>query len=119
KNTSILRLKDIMACQKAKYLAINIDSLYSDFDDFGSKNQIKHTLVSIMKGITEVFERKNNNKFKQFLYIAKGSCSKVRSTQILTNELKLIDQEKSNAFFNLLEEISRLVFRIKIQPSPV
>jgi len=110
---SISRFEDIIAWQKAKYLAINIYSLYSDCNDFGLKNQIQRASVSIMNNIAKGFERKSNNEFKPFLYIAKGSCGEVRSMLILSYELKIINQEKINAFLNLLEEISRLISGLK------
>ncbi len=106
---SISRFEDIIAWQKAKYLAINIYSLYSDCNDFGLKNQIQRASVSVMNNIAEGFERKSNNEFKQFLYIAKGSCGEVRSMLILSCELKIINQEKISELLNISEETSKLI----------
>ncbi|HOU97891.1 MAG TPA: four helix bundle protein [Bacteroidales bacterium] len=106
---AISRFENIIAWQKAKDLAITIYSLYSDCNDFGLKNQIQRASVSVMNNIAEGFERKSNNDFKQFLYIAKGSCGEVRTMLILSHDLKINDPEKNNALLNLSEENSRLI----------
>lgn len=75
----IERFEDIIAWQKAKDLSVLI---YKDFDnskDFSFKDQIQRASVSVMNNVAEGFERKTNNEFKQFLFIAKGSCGEVRS----------------------------------------
>ncbi|NMD00900.1 MAG: four helix bundle protein [Bacteroidales bacterium] len=106
---AISRFENIIAWQKAKDLAITIYSLYSDCNDFGLKNQIQRASVSVMNNIAEGFERKSNNDFKQFLYIAKGSCCEVRTMLVLSHDLKINDPEKNNALLNLSEENSRLI----------
>jgi four helix bundle protein len=47
--------------------------------DFGLRDQMQRAGVSIMSNIAEGFKRGRNQEFAQFLYIAKGSCSELRS----------------------------------------
>lgn len=86
----IERFEDIIAWQKAKDLTIQIYALFGDSKDFGFRDQIQSASVSIMNNIAEGFERKSNNEFKYFLYVAKGSCGEVRSMLALAFELKKI-----------------------------
>ena len=74
----IERFEDIFAWQLAKELTISIYSLFENSNDFGFKDQIQRASISIMNNIAEGFERKTNNEFKQFLFIAKGFCGEVR-----------------------------------------
>ena len=62
-----------------------------------------------MNNIAEGFERKSNNEFKQFLFIAKGSCGEVRSMLYLAKELHKISDEVFSNLYNLSEEISKIL----------
>lgn len=105
----IERFEDIIAWQKAKELTIQIYSLFEGSKDFGFKDQIQRASVSIMNNIAEGFERKTNNEFKQFLFIAKGSCGEVRSMLYLAKEMKRITEKDFVFLFSLSEEISKIL----------
>lgn len=105
----INRFEEIIAWQKAKSLTIEIYTIFSETKDFGFKDQIQRASVSIMNNIAEGFERKSNNEFKQFLYIAKGSCGEVRSMISLAVELHKIDKQTGERLFSLSEEISKIL----------
>lgn len=105
----IERFEDIIAWQMAKELTISIYTLFEKSTDFGFKDQIQRASVSIMNNIAEGFERKTNNEFKHFLYIAKGSCGEVRSMLIVTKELNKISLEQYTELFDKSEIISRML----------
>ncbi|MFY0652875.1 MAG: four helix bundle protein [Cyclobacteriaceae bacterium] len=62
-----------------------------------------------MNNIAEGFERQTNKEFRQFLFIAKGSCGEVRSMIILAKELKKIDESSYQKISSLVIEISKLI----------
>jgi four helix bundle protein len=103
------RFEDIIAWQKAKELTISIYNEYKDSKDFSFRDQIQRAAVSIMNNIAEGFERKTNNEFKHFLYIAKGSCGEVRSMLYLAKELNTISKESFEEKYNQSEEISKIL----------
>jgi four helix bundle protein len=105
----IARFEDIIAWQKAKELTVQIYTLYENSKDFGFKDQIQRASVSVMNNIAEGFERKSNKEFKQFLYIAKGSCGEVRSMLIIANELKKINTSDYKVLHAPFFEISRIL----------
>jgi len=70
----IERFEDIISWQKSKDLSVSIYKIFKSDADFGFRNQIERSSVSVMNNIAEGFERQTNNEFRQFLYIAKGSC---------------------------------------------
>ena len=47
--------------------------------DFGLRDQLQRSAVSVMANIAEGFERKNPNEFRHFLRVARGSCAEVQS----------------------------------------
>jgi four helix bundle protein len=75
--------------------------------DYGFKDQIQRASVSGMNNIAEGFERKSNAEFRQFLYIAKGSCGEVRSMLYLAKELNYLSESEFNSLLNNLLEISK------------
>ncbi len=106
----IERFEDIIAWKKAKELTINIYKLFENSKDFGFKEQIQRASVSVTNNIAEGFERKSNKEFKQFLYIAKGSCGEVRSMLTVAHELKKINTSDYEVLLPLCTEISRILF---------
>lgn len=105
----IERFEDIIAWQKSRELAILLYKEFAESKDFGFRDQIQRAGVSIMNNIAEGFERKTNNEFRQFLFIAKGSCGEVRSMLYLSKELNKISDNTFNTLFALSEEISRIL----------
>ncbi len=105
----IERFEDIIAWQLAKELTVSIYSLFEKSNDYGFRDQIQRASISIMNNIAEGFERKTNNEFKQFLYIAKGSCGEVRSMLIIAKDLNKMSMEHYNELFNKAEIISRML----------
>jgi four helix bundle protein len=103
------RFEDIKTWQKAKELTLRIYIIFDLSRDFGFKDQIQRASVSIMNNIAEGFERKSNNEFKYFLYIAKGSCGEVRSMLILAKELNKISNADAIELESLSEEISKMI----------
>ncbi len=106
----IERFEDIIAWQKSKELTIQIYRLFEESKDFGFKDQIQRASVSVMNNIAEGFERRSNKEFKQFLYIAKGSCGEVRSMLIIAHELNKINSSEYEILISLSLEISRMLF---------
>lgn len=108
-DTKIIRFEDIIAWQKAINLTVTIYRIFKSNHDFGFRNQVQRASVSIMNNIAEGFERKGNKEFKNFLYIAKGSCAEVRSMLLLAVELKYITQTDFGSLLSQIEEIARML----------
>jgi four helix bundle protein len=105
----IERFEDIIAWQKAKLMTVKIYELLEQCKEYSFKDQIQGASLSVMNNIAEGFERKTNNEFKQFLYIAKGSCGEVRSMLYVSKELKKITETNYNELFILSEENSKII----------
>jgi len=107
---AIERFEDILAWQKSKEMTLQIYKLFENCKDYGFKDQIQRASVSVMNNIAEGFERKSNNEFKYFLYVAKGSCGEVRSMLILSKELNKIKNKDADVLFSLSLEISKMLY---------
>ncbi len=105
----ILKFEDLISWQKSKELVLKVYFLFKDSKDFGFKNQIERASVSVMNNIAEGFERRTNNEFRYFLYVAKGSVGEVRSMLYLASELKKINQKEFDELYQLTVDISKLL----------
>ncbi|MBP8041446.1 MAG: four helix bundle protein [Bacteroidales bacterium] len=105
----IERFEDIISWQKAKKMAIMVYETFERSKDYAFRDQIQRASVSIMNNIAEGFERKTNNEFRQFLYIAKGSCGEVRSMLILSKDLNKLKNDDFEKLYMLSVEISKLL----------
>jgi len=105
----VKKFEEIIVWQKAKELTTKVYKSFKTCRDFGFKDQIQRSSVSIMNNVAEGFERSGNKEFKHFLFIAKGSCGEIRSMLYLAIELKYIDENRFGELFNLCLEISRML----------
>lgn len=106
---NIEKFEDIISWKKAKDLSVLVYAIFKDIRDFGFKDQIQRASISVSNNIAEGFERRSNKEFKQFLYIAKGSCGEVRSMLYIALELKYLSKEEFDQMLDLSSEISRLL----------
>jgi four helix bundle protein len=103
------RFEEILAWQKSKDLTLNIYRLFLESRDFGFRDQIQRASVSIMNNIAEGFERQTNKEFRQFLYIAKGSCAEVKSMLYLALELSYLNSKEYNSLIDDSVEVSKML----------
>lgn len=94
------------ACELCKeiYLLTNSEVISKDF---GFKDQLRRSSVSIPSNIAEGYERKSNTEFVRFLYIAKGSAGELRTQLYIAKEINYISNERFDELFKKAEEISK------------
>ncbi len=61
--------------------------------DFGLKDQIRRSSISIPSNISEGFERDSKNQFIYFLTISKGSCGELRTQLKIARSLNYLSEE--------------------------
>ncbi len=105
----IKSFEEIIAWQKGKEVSILVYSLFKNNRDYSFVDQIRRAAISITNNIAEGFERQSNKEFKQFLFIAKGSCGEVRSMFSIAKELQYISNEECLKLTSLTQEVSRLI----------
>ncbi len=88
----IERFEDIEAWKEARELVKNIYDKFKDIRDYSFKDQIQRASVSVMSNIAEGFDRGTNKEFIQFLVIARGSLSELRSLLYNALDLDFIDE---------------------------
>jgi len=76
---------------------------------YGLVSQMQRSSVSIPSNIAEGFNRLHNKEFKQFLYVALGSCAELETLVEVATELKYIDERKKSYILENLDHESRML----------
>ncbi|MCD4678823.1 MAG: four helix bundle protein [Bacteroidales bacterium] len=107
--------EDIKAWQNARKLVVDIykATKQQEFSrDYGLKDQIQRTAVSVMSNIAEGYERNSKKEFIRFLYISRGSAGEVRSLLYVANDLNYIDKEFFDQLSDSVLKISCQIYRL-------
>jgi four helix bundle protein len=76
---------------------------------YGLSNQMRRSSVSVPSNIAEGFNRLHNKEYKQFLYIALGSCVELETLIEIAAELKYMNEHKKAALLEKLNHESRML----------
>ena len=109
---TIDRFEDIHAWQKAREVASSIYKLCKQGElskDFGLKDQIRRSAVSVQSNIAEGFGREGNKDFIHFLRIAKGSNTEFRSQLYNLLDADYIDKSVFDDLYDQSYETERLI----------
>ncbi|MFA5353748.1 MAG: four helix bundle protein [Thermodesulfovibrionales bacterium] len=107
--------KELRVWQEAKGLAINVYRLTSEgrlSRDFGLKEQIQRSSVSIASNIAEGYERNSDKDFVRFLLIAKGSLAELRTQLEIAKGIGYVDENAYNDFENQCNKIGAMLTKL-------
>ena len=108
----IQRFEDLNVWKESVKLAIDIYKTLRQSKDFGLRDHIQRSVVSVPSNIAEGFERHSNKEFIQFLYIAKASCAELRTQLYIAKEVAMIDKKKGEEFLESTRKISAMLFSL-------
>ncbi len=81
-------------------------------NDFGLKDQVQRSAVSISSNIAEGFERESNKEFIRYLYIAKGSCGELRTQILIAFRLHYLTESDFTIINNMSMKISGMIMNL-------
>jgi four helix bundle protein len=88
----IENFEDIESWKESRLLVKEIYQLFANVKDYGFRDQIQRASISAMSNIAEGFDRSSNKEFIQFLVIARGSVSEVKSLSYAALDIGYIDE---------------------------
>jgi four helix bundle protein len=77
--------------------------------DFGFKDQITRSALSVPSNIAEGMERETVKEKVRFLWIAKASCGELRTQIIVGEEIGYLPRSLSNEWIIETRELSRML----------
>jgi four helix bundle protein len=106
---TVLDFEDLIIYKNSRVLAKQIYDITKETpfkNDFRFVQQIRAAAGSISDNIAEGFERQGNKEFKNFLYIAKGSCGELRSQINRAYDVGFIDEETYKQMYSDSKKLS-------------
>ncbi len=106
------KFEDLEVWRMSMNLSVLIYRALKDCKDFGLRDQIQRSSVSIPSNIAEGFGRKSNKQYMYFLRISQGSCAELRTQLYLAKEVNVLSQDQSEELLELTRVISRMIHRL-------
>lgn len=107
---NIRGFEDLEVWKEGMRLVVDIYKALKDCKDFGLRDQIQRSAVSIPSNIAEGFDRNSNKEFIQFLFIAKGSCAELRTQLYIAVEVDVLEKTICKDFIERSTSISRMLY---------
>ena len=101
--------EDLDVWKRSAQLAVTICKKLSDCREYGIKDQITRSAVSIPSNIAEGADRDSIREFRRFVNIAKGSAAELRTQIYIAREINLVDEKFTVTTIQELREISAML----------
>jgi four helix bundle protein len=113
--SSIKSFTDLKVWKKSHTLAIHIykeTSKLPKSEEFGIKQQIRRSAVSVTSNIAEGFGRYGLQEKIQFYYMANGSLCELHNQLLLSKDVGLIKSEVINKYMEEINIISKMLYAL-------
>ena len=104
-----MRFEDMDVWKRSSRLSVSIYRELIDLKDFGFKDQITRSSLSVPSNIAEGFERATGKDKRNFLNYSKGSCAELRTQIYIGMEIGYIPKELGKNWIKETEEISSML----------
>ena len=108
----IKRFEDLNTWKEAMRIASDIYKSFYNCKDFGFRDQIRRSAVSIPSNIAEGYERQSNKEFIQYLFIAKGSTAELRTQLYLAKDFQYLNKDEADDFIERSRKISAMLSKL-------
>jgi len=111
----IKNFQDLRIWQKGIEVVKDIYILTKNFPKeelYGLISQMRRSAISIPSNIAEGFRRYHNKEYKQFLYIALGSCAELETQIIIANELDYTNDNSETELIEKIKYICRMIVKL-------
>jgi len=95
--------------KRASRLACDIYKVTKDCKDYGFKDQVTRSGVSIPSNIAEGLERGSANDESRFLYYAKGSAGELVTQLYIGIEIGFIEKEYGLKLISEVKEVAAMI----------
>ncbi len=104
-----MRFEDLEVWKRATRLSVTVFRSMSSCKDFGFRDQITRSSLSVPSNIAEGFERVSQKECATFLSYAKGSCGELRTQIYVGMEIGYIEASVGKRWLRESEELSLML----------
>tara|TARA_B100000959_G_scaffold287292_1_gene370867 strand:- start:3960 stop:4307 length:348 start_codon:yes stop_codon:yes gene_type:complete len=104
-----VRFEDLDVWKRASRLSANIYKELSSLKDFGFKDQITRSGLSVPSNIAEGIERESDKDCVKFLQYAKSSCGELRTQIYIGIDIGFIQEEIGKKWLKETRELSAML----------
>ena len=105
----MMRFEDLDVWKKSARLSADIYRQLRELKDFGFKDQITRSGLSVPSNIAEGFERESQKEGITFLSYAKGSCGELRCQIYIGMDIDYIPKDIGKEWLEKATEISAMI----------
>lgn len=95
--------------KRSAKLSAEIYRASQSFKDWGFRDQITRSALSVPCNIAEGYERNSEREFCRFLKIAKGSCGELRTQLYIGIDAGLMDEQTAGQYLQEAVELSKMI----------
>lgn len=104
-----MRFEDLTVWKRAAQLSAAIYRQLGHTREFGFKDQITRSALSISSNIAEGYERESPGDRVKFLWYAKSSCAELRSQIYVGIKADILSREIAKAWIKETNELSKML----------
>lgn len=104
-----MRCEKLDIWKRSTKLSVNVYKYFSSCKDFGFRDQITRSSLSVPCNIAEGMEKDSNKEKKRYLEISKGSSAELLTQILIGIEIGYIEKEIGLAWKRELEEILKMI----------
>lgn len=110
--TKIKDFRDLDVWKLGKEIVVDVYRTSKEFpkeEMYGLVSQLRRAAVSIPSNIAEGFHRQHNKEYRQFLYIALGSCAELETQIEVSGDLGFLSNEVGAPLLKKITHESRML----------
>ena len=101
--------EDLEVWKRSCKLSVRLYELLEGCRDYGIKDQMLRSSVSIPSNVAEGRERRSTQDFKRFITIAQGSAAELRTQVYVAREVKIFSTEEASELLEEVRSISKML----------
>ena len=109
-----MKFEDMDVWKESSRLSVSVYRELADLKDFGFKDQITRSGLSIPSNIAEGFGRSTDKDKRNFLNYAKGSCAEFRAQSYIGIEIGYISKDTGSSWIVQSNKISAMLTGLMI-----